>query len=70
MGMRGSRRAAFLVGSLVLAQLAGCSSCVKDEPQPETISPSDRPVKPLVKGMDQKLTAFSTDSGGVEASAP
>jgi hypothetical protein len=69
MKMRGSRRAAFVVGSLVLAHLAGCSSCVKeDEPQPATISPSDRPVKPLLKGMDQKLTAFSADSGGVDAS--
>lgn len=67
--MRGSRRsrAAFAVACVALAQLIGCSSCVKDEPPPPP-SPSinDRPVKPLMKGIDQKLTQqFNTiDSGG------
>jgi hypothetical protein len=46
---------------MVLAQLVGCGSCVKDEPQPLPEGYKERkPINP--KAIDQKLSQFSAQA--------
>jgi type IV pilus biogenesis protein CpaD/CtpE len=65
--VRGKRPAlsAFAGAVIVLAQAAGCGSCVKDDPQSTSTDPNVRARKPItLKAVDQKLTQFGSVEGG------
>jgi hypothetical protein len=74
MGVRGNRSAlsAFAAAVLVLAQVAGCGSCVKDEPHPtSTATGTER--KPInLKAADKKFTHYGAvdDAGEAGAATP
>jgi hypothetical protein len=71
MRMRGKRSAllAFAGATFVLAQVAGCGSCVKDDPQPSvTVNGKER--KPIdLKAADKRLTPFTVREAGAADAA-
>jgi len=61
--MRGKRPslAAFAVAGFVLAQLAGCGGCVKDDPAQNDPAQAGR-RKPIdIRAADKRLSQFSAD---------
>ena len=69
--MRGKRPslAAFAAAGMVLAQLAGCGGCVKDDPGQQSNPASSGGRKPIdLRAADKKLSQFSTTEGGADAS--
>lgn len=70
MSLRGKRPAltAFAAVVIVLAQLVGCGSCVKDDPRPSTTNGKER--RPLnLKAADKKLMPYTFSEGGSPADA-
>jgi hypothetical protein len=68
--MRGKRSplAAFVATGFVLAQLAGCGGCVKDDPEPSGATGSGR--KPIdLRAVDQRLSQFGGDAQAIDASS-
>ena len=56
------RIAALVIGGLVVGQLAGCGSCVQDDPPAPTTSVDTKgnPRKPLdLRAVDKRLSQFS-----------
>jgi type IV pilus biogenesis protein CpaD/CtpE len=69
--MRGKRPslAAVAFAGMVLAQLAGCGGCVKDDPAQQSSPAASGGRKPIdLRAADQKLSQFSTTEGGADAS--
>lgn len=66
-----STLAAFAGVVMVLAQVAGCGSCVKDDPQPSTsVTTGGKERKPInLKAADKKLSQYQlVEAGAADAS--
>lgn len=62
--MRGKRPtlAALAVAGMVLAQLAGCGGCVKEDPAQQSNPASSGGRKPIdIRAADKRLSQFSAD---------
>jgi hypothetical protein len=69
-GMRGKRPtlAAVAATGMVLAQLAGCGGCVKDDAQQSNPAASGG-RKPIdLRAADKRLSQFTTPDGAADAS--
>jgi hypothetical protein len=62
--------AAFAVAGMVLAQLAGCGGCVKeDEPAQQSNPAASGGRKPIdIRAADKRLSQFTTPDGAADAS--
>ena len=70
--MRGKRPtlAACALAGMVLAQLAGCGGCVKEDDPAQQSSPAASGArKPIdIRAADKRLSQFSTPDGAADAS--
>jgi hypothetical protein len=69
--MRGKRPtlAAIMATGMVLAQLAGCGGCVKDDPAQSDPAATGGGRKPMdLRAADKKLSQFSAQDGSTDAS--
>ena len=61
--------AACALAGLVLAQLAGCGGCVKDDPPPPGSTPGTA-RKPIdLRAADKRLSQFSNQDGAADAAS-
>jgi hypothetical protein len=66
--MRGKRPtlAAFAALGMVLAQVAGCGGCVKDEQSNPAAAGGRKPID--LRAADKRLSQFTTPDGAADAS--
>ncbi len=70
--MRGKRPsvAAFAVTGIVLAQLAGCGGCVKDDPAQQSSPAASGGRKPIdLRAADKRLSQFGAQDSATDASS-
>lgn len=71
MSRRGKRPAltTLACAAFVLAQATGCGACVKDDPQPSSVSVGNRPATErkavAIRAVDRDLTKFGLADAGV-----
>jgi len=71
MAMRGKRPtlAALAVSGMVLAQVAGCGGCVKDEPADQSNPAASGGRKPIdLRAADKRLSQFTATDAAADAS--